>query len=312
MVTVALAVLPVVLLAAHPVVEVVAAVVLKPPPSSAPSLAALPVLGVGLGFRPPFAADLMAQSSDVDFLEITLEHYLQASPAKRRELARLRERFTLIPHGLNLSLGSAEGPDPDYLEAIAQLIAELNPPWWSEHISFSRAGQIEIGHLSPLPFSHEALDTLCANIARVQQRIPCPLILENISYLLDLGGEMSEGEFIGTLLRRSGCGLLLDITNLYINAANHGYAIQDFLAALPLEHVVQLHFVGGHRNRNLLIDSHSEATPEGIWELMQTVLAHAPVKGIILERDENLPPFGALLAELERARHLGRQEGRWT
>lgn len=271
----------------------------------------LPVLGVGLGFRAPFKQQVFTHAKQLDFLEITLEHYLDAPPPKQQELQRLRENFTLIPHGLNLSLGSVEGLDLDYLERIAQMIERLDPPWWSEHICFTRAGGVDIGHLSPLPFTQEALDVLCCNIAQVQARISCPLILENISYMVHLGGEMSEVEFISALLKRSGCGLLLDITNLFINAANHGYDPQAYLSQLPLEQVVQLHFVGGHKVNDFWIDSHAHATPEGIWQIMESVLAQAPVKGVILERDDNVPELQALLPELERARQLGRAAGRW-
>ncbi|MEZ0373457.1 MAG: DUF692 domain-containing protein [Candidatus Sericytochromatia bacterium] len=271
----------------------------------------LPVLGVGLGYRPAFAAELLSHRDQIDFLEITVEHYLDAGFEKQRELARLRKHFTLIPHGLNLSLGSAQGLDPRYLEKLAAFVEALDPPWWSEHVSFTLAGGVDIGHLTPLPFTREALDILCANITEVQRQIRRPLILENITYLLDLGGEMPEAAFLAELAARTGCGLLLDITNLHVNAANHGYQIAAFLAQLPLEQVVQLHFVGGHRDRDLLIDSHSQATPAEIWQLMESVLARAPVKGIILERDENFPSFADLLAELDRARTLGRKCHRW-
>lgn len=274
-------------------------------------LSTLPVLGVGLGYRPGFGRELFADGTGVDFLEITIEHYLDAPADKRRELDALQERFTLIPHGLNLSLGSAEGLDEAYLERVAELIERLNPPWWSEHVCFTRAGGIEIGHLAPLPFTDQALDVLCANLAQVQQVIPRPLILENISYLLALGGDYDEAGFLAALLRRSGCGLLLDVTNLYINAVNHGYDLESYLAALPAEQVVQLHFVGEQRGHDLLIDSHARPVSEQIWAVMEQVLQRFAIKGAILERDEALPPLAELKAELAQARDLGRRAGRW-
>src|SRR4051794_30460159 len=120
----------------------------------------LPTLGAGLGFREPFRAELFLNRGRVDFLEVTADHYLDASPEKIRELALLADHFPLIPHGLNLSLGSAEGLEPGYLEQVADLVRRLDPPWWSEHIAFTRAGGRDIGHLAPLPFSHEALEVL--------------------------------------------------------------------------------------------------------------------------------------------------------
>lgn len=280
---------------------------------SATAIADLPALGVGVGFRAPFRSDLFLHRASVDFLEITADHYLDASPEKQRELELLAENFTLIPHGLSLSLGSAEGLDDAYLAKLAALVKRLDPPWWSEHIAFTRAGGVEIGHLAPLPFTREAVRTVCRNVARAQQRIGVPLILENITYVVnDPSAEMSEAEFLAEILDGSGCGLLLDVTNLYTNAANHGYAPGDFLARLPLDRVVQLHFVGVSREGGLLVDSHSAATPPEVWDLMDEVLARAPVKGVILERDDNIPAFAEMAGELDRARQIGRRHHRWA
>lgn len=272
----------------------------------------LPTLGVGLGFREPFRSDLFLHRQAVDFLEIVAEHYLDVLPYKQQELELLADHFPLIPHAINLSLGSAEGLDADYLRKLAELIKRLNPPWWSEHICFTKAGGVDIGHLSPLPYTHEAVEVLCRNIAQVRRYIDVPLILENISYLLTVpGAEMTEAQFLAEVVERSDCGLLLDVTNLYINSVNHNYEIHDFLAQLPLERVVQLHFVGGHWHNGVLIDSHSHSTHPEVWTLMEEVVAQIPVKGIVLERDENLPPFAELSTELEGARKIGRRHGKW-
>jgi uncharacterized protein len=273
----------------------------------------LPTLGVGLGFREPFRPEVFRHRDGIDFLEITADHYLDAPAEKLRELEILADHFEIIPHGLNLSLGSAEGLDPDYRDQLLGLVRTLDPPWWSEHIAFTRAARVELGHLTPVPFSLEAIDVLAANIAEVQALVEIPLILENITYPFRLpGSDLDEADFLGRLVERTGCGLLLDVTNLYTNAVNHGFDPVRFLDRLPLESVVQLHFTGGHREDGSLIDSHSGATPPEVWSLMDLILARAPVKGVILERDENLPPFGALLDELRRAREIGRRHGRWA
>lgn len=276
-------------------------------------IASLPSLGVGLGFREPFRSELFLHRPEVDFLEITADHYFGTGPAKQRELGLLAEHFTLIPHGLNLSLGSADGLDPDYLQRFAALVQRLQPPWWSEHIAFTRAGVVEIGHLASLPFTREAVRTVCRNIAKARQRIDVPLILENITFTVSLpGAEMTEAEFIGEILEQSDCGLLLDVTNLHANSVNHAYDPVAFLDQLPLERIVQLHFVGGHVHDGVLVDSHSKPTPPAVWDLLETVLRRAPVRGVILERDENLPAFPELLGELSQARELGRRHHRWN
>jgi hypothetical protein len=273
----------------------------------------LPTLGVGIGFRHPFRSELFRQQQQVDFLEIVAEHYLDASFHQEQELELLAAHFPIIPHAIGLSLGSAEGLDDLYLRKLAALIKRLNPPWWSEHICFTKAGGIDIGHLSPLPHTREAVDVLCRNIDRVRRYIDVPLILENITYMMAIpGAEMTEAQFIAEVLERSDCGLLLDVTNLHINAVNYNYDVRDFFNELPLERVVQLHFVGGHWQDGVLIDSHSRSTPSEVWQLIAEVVASVAVKGIVLERDENLPPFSELVNELERARSIGRQNQRWN
>ena len=247
-------------------------------------------------------------------LEITADHYMEAGPEKRDELELLRSHFALIPHGLSLSLGSAEGLDERYLERLAAILERVRPPWWSEHVAFTRAGGVEIGHLAPVPFTREALDTLCRNVERVRRTIPDPpLILENITYTLDWGpGEMSEAEFLDALCRESGCGLLLDVTNLWLNSRQYDYDPIEFLEALPLDRVVQLHFVGAEKRGEQWVDSHGCATSPEIWGLFRAAVERAPVKAAILERDKDFPPFADILGEVETAARLGREAGRWS
>ena len=262
-------------------------------------------LGVGIGFRQEFKSELFLERDAVDFLEIIGDCYLDANNYLEAELELLAANFTLIPHFIDLSLGSAEGIDPEYLAKAARLIDRINPAWWSEHLSFTKAGGVDIGHLSPLPYTKEAIDIVCRNIQQVQNQINAPLILENIAYLINIpGGEMSEAQFIYEICDRTDCGLLLDITNLYINSTNHNYELEEFLAEFPLEKIVQLHFVGGHWHDDILIDSHCSATPDPVWELMAQVTSQAQIKGVVLERDENIPPFKELTEELNKARTI--------
>ncbi len=272
----------------------------------------LPKLGVGLGFREPFRADVFLNQDKIDFLEITADHYIDTTKEKERELDLLKRHFTLIPHGINLSLGSAEGIDELYLERLARLIETIEPPYFSEHICFTKAGGISIGHLSPLPFTREAVDVISRNIETVRTKISVPLILENITYMMRFPDtEMNEADFVSKIVLENDCGLLLDVTNLYINSVNQKYDWREYLEKLPLERVVQIHFVGGHKHKELLIDSHSHKTPDEIWEVTKEVMKRAPVKSAILERDENFPPFDELLKELETAREIGRMFKRW-
>jgi uncharacterized protein (UPF0276 family) len=264
----------------------------------------VPTLGVGLGFREPLRQGVFHRRDGIDFLEITADHYMDAPREKRDELDLLRRNFTLIPHGLRLSLGSAEGIDPDYLAKLAEIVEIVRPPYWSEHVACTRGGGVEIGHLAPLPWTDEVLDVLTRNIETAQRRIPVPLIVENITYVVNLGGQgEAEAEFLG---------LLLDVTNVHTNAVNHGFDADAFLDRLPADRVVQLHFVGGHWQDGWLVDSHVHPTPPEVWTLLDQVLKRFPVKGVILERDGNYPPFEELDRELARARSIGRTYGRWA
>lgn len=277
----------------------------------------LPVLGAGLGFREPWRDALLSNPVLVGFLEITLDHYLQAPPWKMRELERLSEKFVLIPHGLHLSVGSADGVDLEYLEQVAKLVERLQPPWWSEHVAWTRAAGVDLGHLAPVPFSEEALDVIARNLAVVREHIPTPLILENITYHLHApGSQMEEAQFLTELTRRTGCGLLLDVTNLYVNSVNHHYNALAFLEALPKERVVQLHFAGGTESvphsHGLLTDTHSAPVSAPVWDLLEQVLSCFPVHGVILERDEQIPALHEVMPEVDRANELGVRLGRWT
>lgn len=263
---------------------------------------------IGLGFRPQFRADVFLHRAKIDFLEITADHYLDAAPQKRAELELLKEHFPLIPHSLDLSLGSAEGVDREYLEKIAALVEFVDPEWFSDHLCFTRAGGVRIGHLAPVPYTNEALKVFVKNVSEVKKRIKTPLILENITYLVEYpSSEMPEARFIAKVLEETDCGLLLDVTNLYINARNFNFEWRRFLDAIPAERIVQLHFVGSRRRGKRLIDAHADRTEEEIWQIFAEVCRRCNVKGAILERDENFPPFAEIVRELETARAVSKK-----
>jgi uncharacterized protein len=276
------------------------------------ALADLEPLGVGLGYRAAFRADLFAHREQVDFLEVTADHYFDVAQEKRDELDLLSRHFTLIPHGLELSIGSAEGIDEAYLEKFAALIARLDPPYWSEHLAFTRAGGLSIGHLACLPYTSEAIEIVLRNVETVRKTIKVPLILENITAtVLIPGAEMDEPEFVATVLKEADCGWLCDVTNLFTNAFNEGRDIACELDRWPWRRIVQMHFAGGRVSDGVMIDSHDWPTSPEVWRLLEAAVARSDVKGIILERDERLPPFQQLLDEIGEARTIGRRHGRW-
>lgn len=291
--------------AAVAVVEGAAAVAANLVDKNATTFSQLPRLGVGLGYRDAYQPDVFRHRSSIDFLEIVADHFFGNAPPRQRQLQALQSSFVLIPHGLALSIGSAEGPDNHYLKLLATLVARVAPPWWSEHIAFTRAGGIDIGHLTALPKTRETLQVLKANLDQVKQSIAVPLLLENITEsILYPGEQMRDAEFLTCVLEQNDCGLLLDVTNLYANSVNYRFDPLPVLWGLPKDRIVQLHIVGGHWEGGKFIDSHSSPVSPEIWQLAHEVLKFAPVKGIILERDEQFPPISELLTELEHARSL--------
>jgi uncharacterized protein (UPF0276 family) len=263
----------------------------------------LPKLGVGLGFRPQLKAEIFLNRPEIDFLEITSDHYIDSPPKKLEELSLLAEHFPLIPHSLELSLGSAEGVDEEYLAKLADVVDAAKPPWFSDHICFTRSGGVKIGHLAPVPFTEEALGVFIRNFERVNKKISTPLILENITYNIRFpSSTLSETEFIRRLLEETDCGLLLDVANLYINSVNLNFDWREWLHEIPLDRVVQLHYVGAHKGPGRLIDAHSDATDDEVWNVFREVSVMCDIKGASLERDGNFPNFDELIGELRAAR----------
>lgn len=265
-------------------------------------------LGVGLGYRPVHRAEVFAHRRSIDFLEIIADHYFGASPPKAAELEVLRNHFPLVPHGLALSMGSAEGVDAGYLREFRRVVEAVRPPWCSDHIAFTRAGGIDIGHLTPLPKTEASLRVIRDNLRRVQDVIEAPIILENITESIRYPeDEYTDAEFLARVCDRCDVGLLLDVTNLYINSINHRFDAMEVVRRLPRDRIVQLHFVGGRMEGGRWVDSHDSATQDEIWQLLAAVLAAVPVRGVILERDERIPPLAELVPELHRARALWQQ-----
>ena len=260
------------------------------------------LLGAGLGWRAALGPGILQQRARIDVIEIVADHFLDAPAETLAELDLLRAHFTIIPHALDLSLGSADGVDGAYLERLAALIERLDPPWWSEHLAFTRAGGVRIGHLMPLPRTPAAVAAVARNVAQVARAIRTPLLLENSAAQFTLPGGMDEAEFIGAVVGATGCGLLLDLANLHADAVNHGGDARALLARLPLERVVQLHLAGGDLDRGVLVDSHASAVAPEVWRLAEEVLARAPVRAAILERDARFAGVGPLLDELDLLR----------
>ena len=268
----------------------------------------LPQLGVGLGYRVPLHDDILANADRIDFLEFISDQYLYAPQEKTEQLAELAWLFPLIPHGVGMSIGTAEPISPDYLRRLASLVKRVDAPWFSDHLSFTKVPDTDIEQLMPLWFTSESLATVRRNLRQVGEALPDrQFLLENITYYFPVpGNEMTEAEFVTGVLHGAETGLLLDINNVYVNSVNLGFDPYEFLASIPLERTVQIHLAGGRYVRDMLVDTHSAPVPEKAWEMLAYVLDRVSVKAILLEWDQDWPEFGVLLDHLDRARELMR------
>ncbi|HEY4592102.1 MAG TPA: DUF692 domain-containing protein [Thermoanaerobaculia bacterium] len=267
-------------------------------------MAELPFLGAGVSFRPAWRWEVIRHRGALGAVECIPEDV--PGPAAVRDLGLIRDAVPVLLHGIGLSLGSAEGLDAERVRHLARVAEAVSPPWLSEHIAFTRAGGIEIGHLTPLPFTREAVATLARNVAELKRALPgLPILLENIAYPFALpGAEMSEAEFVRAIIEEADAGLLLDLENVHANARNHQYDPIEYLESLPLERVGEVHLAGGVVHDGQYVDSHTRPVPEESWALLKWLASRTPVRAVIIERDDDLPPFGDLLAEVARARKI--------
>jgi uncharacterized protein (UPF0276 family) len=265
----------------------------------------LPTLGIGLGLRRELADETIANADQIDFLELVPENYMRLGGNARKLLERVLGRFPLVTHGINLSVGSTDELNMDYLKALKTLLDEIEAPWWSDHLCFTSVDGIYMQDLLPLPFSNEAITHISDRVKRVQDYIQRPFLLENISFYMYLpGNEMLEAEFMTRVLEESDCGLLLDVNNVYVNATNHGFDAREFLDAIPMERTVQMHIAGHKRAKECLIDTHGAPVIQPVYELLDFVLRKVPVKAVMLERDQNFPEFTEILDELSLIRSI--------
>jgi hypothetical protein len=263
--------------------------------------------GVGLGLRWEFLEEVLdGPACDVAFFEVSPENYLGRGGYYPSALERIAERYPIVTHGLTLSLGAIDEPDPAYIDALKAELLRLNPPWHSDHLCFSSAGDRVLHELLPLKFSAENVRRVAERSQRIEAELERPFAIENITYYVHPGKpEMSELEFLQGVLEASNARLLLDVNNVYVNAQNHGFDPYAFIAGLPLERVVEIH-VAGHKtlDSGLLLDTHGQAVADPVLQLLEWTIERAGPVPVLLERDNQVPELSELLAELSVLREL--------
>ncbi len=260
----------------------------------------------GIGLRHPHVQDFLDAPPAVGWSEVHSENYLAAGGLRLAALERIRRDRPLSCHGVGLSLGSAEGLDGAHLTALRRLFDRIEPGLVSEHISWSIAGGVYYNDLLPLPLTEEALALFCRNVERAQEAFGRRILVENPStYLEFASSRIPEPEFIAEIVRRTGCGLLLDVNNIHVSAHNRGFDPIDYLAALPAEAVGEIH-IAGHARRQIggetvLIDDHGSRVIGEVWALLDAALARTGPAPVLVEWDTDIPELSVLLAEAATA-----------
>ena len=266
------------------------------------SASRLPVRA-GLGLKPQHFAEIVATWPDLGFFEIHAENYLVAGGPFHHTLSQIRERYPLSIHGVGLSIG-AEGPlDTAHLDRLAALLDRYQPQSFSEHLAWSTHGGAFFNDLLPLPYDPTTLTRVCDHIDQTQEHLRRRILLENpATYVEFAASTFDEATFITEIVRRTGCGLLLDVNNAYVSGVNHRRDPQAYIAALPLSEVGEIHLAGFAEDRDaagapLLIDTHGAAIAAAVWELYAFALDRLGPMPTLIERDNDIPPLPALLAE---------------
>lgn len=261
--------------------------------------------GVGLGWRRELAAPLLTAAPRVDFVEVIAESCFKPGPI-RREVEGLAEIWPVLPHGIKLSLGSADGIDDEHARKLGQLARRLRSPLVSEHVAFTRGQRTDIGHLTQLPLHRTAVAVVARNLARARRHLPdIPVLLENPAWTLRWSDdEMDEGTFFHEIVHATGCELLLDIANLYANATNSGQDPRALLHSYPLNRVAMVHIAGGAWRDGFYVDTHCHATPPSVFDLLADLIRIRGPVPIVLERDGRYPPFAELGVEITNAQRI--------
>jgi uncharacterized protein (UPF0276 family) len=264
-----------------------------------------PTLGFGLGLRVDHYDAILADRPPVDWFEVLTENYLVPGGKPLDYLMRFRERYPLAMHGVSLSIGSTAPLDLDYLRQVKALAARVEPVWISDHLCWTGVAGRNAHDLLPLPYTEEALAHVVARVRTVQDFLGRRILLENVSsYVAFRDSQLTEWDFLSEIAVRADCLILLDVNNIYVSAVNHEFKALEYLNAIPLGRVQQIH-LAGHENRgDYLIDTHDHPVPDPVWELYAAAVRRFGAVSTMIERDDHIPPLAEVCAELDHARAL--------
>ncbi len=262
-------------------------------------------LGFGLGLRTDHYGDILETRPRVDWFEALSENYLVPGGKPLHFLDRIRADYPVVLHGVSLSIGSTDPLDRDYLKALKQLAQRVDPAWISDHLCWTGVAGKNLHDLLPLPYTLEAVEHIAARVREVQDFLGRQILLENVSsYVTFRGSEMSEWDFLSEIVRRADCHILLDVNNIYVSAFNHRFDALEFLKAIPVERVRQIHLAGHSNCGTHIIDTHDADIVDPVWDLYAAAVRRFGNVATMIERDDHIPPLADLVAELGRARDI--------
>ena len=265
----------------------------------------------GIGLRTPHFRTVQSTKPDVGFFEVHSENYFGAGGQPLSMLERVRGDYPVSLHGVGLSLGGAEPLSQAHLDKLRALVDRIEPALVSEHLAWVGIGGVFLNDLLPLPYTEEALSVTAAHVSQVQDRLGRRILVENpSSYLTFRHSTMSEPEFLGALVAKTGCGLLLDVNNIYVSAQNQRFDAAAYLAAVPASTVGEYHLAGHTDTGDLLIDTHDHPVSDPVWALYRAAVRIIGDRPTLIERDSNIPPLAELVAEAAQADRLRKSVAR--
>jgi uncharacterized protein (UPF0276 family) len=261
-----------------------------------------PIQGVGLGLRSRHVNHILEHTPPVAWFEVLTDNYLCNAPAPLNRLEMIRAEYPMALHGVGLSIGSTDPINGRYLDKVRALVDRLEPAWISDHLCWSSVGSRYVHDLLPLPYTLSVAHHVAERIARVQDYVGCPFLIENVSSYLNYShSDMTEWEFLTAVAEHAGCGILLDVNNIYVNAVNHGFDAADYLAGVPKARVRQLHLAGFDDAGTHLLDTHGREVQSPVWALYEQTVRHFGAVPTLIEWDTNVPDFETLVSQAARA-----------
>ena len=264
-------------------------------------------LGYGLGLRTDYYDLILKEKPDVDWFEILSENYMVKGGKALYYLDAIREQYPVVMHGVSMSIGGTDPLDFDYLQQLKTLMDRAKPEWISDHLCWTGQGNHNLHDLMPLPYNDEAISHVAERVKQVQEYLGTQILLENVSsYVTYKQSEMSEWEFYSRVVEEADCLMLLDINNIYVSARNHHFDAIDYINGVPPQRVQQFHLAGHTDYGHYVIDTHDHPVVDPVWELYGEALKRFGPVSTMIERDDQMPPFEELMAELNQARAIGK------